>query len=100
RNVTGVQTCALPILGFNTLNNTNERLYRGDDNHEPQPALAEDVEVSDDETVHTFTLREDAEWSNGDPVTAQDFEYAWKRTFEEVGHYADMFVTASVENAQ
>src|SRR5699024_5662540 len=43
---------------------------------------------------------EDAEWSNGDPVTAQDFEYAWKRTFEEVGHYADMFVTASVENAQ
>ena len=87
-------------IGFNTLNNTNEGLYRGDDNHEPQPALAEDVEVSDDETVHTFTLREDAEWSNGDPVTAQDFEYAWKRTFEEVGHYADMFVTASVENAQ
>src|SRR5699024_8378839 len=58
------------------------------------------VEVSDDETVHTFTLREDAEGSNGGPVTAQDSEYAWKRTFEEVGHYADMFVTASVENAQ
>src|SRR5699024_62332 len=87
-------------IGFNTLNNTNEGLYRGDDNHEPQPALAEDVEVSDDATVYTFMRREDADWCNGRPVTAQYFEYAWKRTFEEVGHYADMFVTASVENAQ
>ncbi len=40
-------------------------------------AAAKDVEVSEDLLKYTFTLR-DAQWSNGDPVTAYDFEYAWK----------------------
>lgn len=87
------------MVGFSTLNNINEGLYRGDENHEPQLALAESHDISDDETVHTFTLR-DAIWSNGEPVTAADFEYAWKRTFEVAGHYSDMFITANVKNAQ
>lgn len=82
-----------------TLNNINEGLYRDDENHQPQLALAESDELNEDETEHTFTLKETT-WSNGDPVTAHDFEYAWKRTFEEVGHYADMFVTANIKNAQ
>jgi len=85
--------------GFTTLNNTNEGLYRSDENHIPQLAIAEEHETNDDETVHTFTIR-DAEWANGEPVTAHDFEYAWKRTFEVAGHYSDMFVTANVKNAQ
>src|SRR5699024_2318148 len=34
--------------------------------------------VSEDEKTYTFNLREDATWTNGDPVTANDFEYAWK----------------------
>src|SRR5699024_779526 len=72
----------------------------GDDANKPQPALAEEEEVNEDETEYIFTLRDDAEWSNGDPVTAHDFEYAWKRTFDEVGHYADMFAKANIENAQ
>ena len=42
-------------------------------------ALAADYTVSDDELTWTFTLK-DAVWSNGDAVTAHDFEYAWKRT--------------------
>src|SRR5690625_164822 len=87
------------MVGFSTLNNINEGLYRGDENHEPQLALAESHDISDDETVHTFTLR-DATWSNGEAVTAADFEYAWKRTFEVAGHYSDMFITANVQNAQ
>lgn len=86
-------------VGFSTLNNLKEGLYRGDENHEPQLALAEEHDISEDETVHTFTLRE-AKWSNGDDVTAKDFEFAWKRTFEVSGHYSDMFVTANVKNAQ
>ncbi|MCP1146357.1 peptide ABC transporter substrate-binding protein [Lysinibacillus endophyticus] len=40
-------------------------------------AAAEDVKISDDQLTYTFTLR-DAKWSNGDSVTASDFEYAWK----------------------
>ncbi len=43
----------------------------------PELAAAESYEVSDDLTTYTFKLR-DAKWTNGDPVTAQDFEYAWK----------------------
>ena len=39
--------------------------------------MASDIKTSDDGKTYTFTLR-DAKWSNGDPVTAQDFEYAWK----------------------
>jgi oligopeptide transport system substrate-binding protein len=43
----------------------------------PQPAMAEKWEVSADGLVYTFHIRA-ARWSNGDPVTAHDFEYAWK----------------------
>jgi len=44
-------------------------------------ATAERVELSKDRTTYRFTLRE-AKWSNGDPVIAQDFEYAWKRMID------------------
>ncbi|AMO87023.1 peptide ABC transporter substrate-binding protein [Solibacillus sp. FSL K6-1781] len=44
---------------------------------EPVLAAAEDYKVSDDLLTYTFTLR-DAQWSNGEKVTAEDFEYAWK----------------------
>jgi oligopeptide transport system substrate-binding protein len=43
------------------------------------PGVATGYEVSDDNLVYTFTLRDNAKWSNGDPVVAGDFEYAWKR---------------------
>ena len=44
-----------------------------------QPATAESYTVSDDGLTYTFTLRQDAKWSDGEPVTAQNFEYGWKR---------------------
>ena len=40
---------------------------------------AESVDVSEDGTVYTFHLRKDAKWSDGQPVTAHDYEYGWKR---------------------
>jgi oligopeptide transport system substrate-binding protein len=43
------------------------------------PGVALSHTVSDDGLVYTFTLRDDARWSNGDPVTAGDFVYAWRR---------------------
>ena len=43
------------------------------------PGVATAWEASEGNTVWTFTLREDAKWSNGEPVTAHDFVYAWKR---------------------
>lgn len=56
---------------------TFEGLTRIDKDGKPQPAMAEKIEVSDDQTQYTFTLR-DAKWTNGDPVRAQDFVYAWR----------------------
>jgi oligopeptide transport system substrate-binding protein len=53
------------------------------------PALAESFDVSDDGTVYTFHLR-DANWSNGTPVTANDFVFAWRRIAKEAGEYAYM----------
>ncbi|MFD2045324.1 peptide ABC transporter substrate-binding protein [Ornithinibacillus salinisoli] len=58
---------------------TFEGLTRINNDGEVEPAMAEALpEVSEDLTTYTFKIREDATWSNGDPVTAQDFEYAWK----------------------
>jgi len=45
----------------------------------PQPGVAEKWQVSPDGKTYTFFLRKNAKWSNGDAVTAHDFEYAWKR---------------------
>jgi len=59
------------------LRNTFEGLTRIGMDGKPELAMAEDYKVSEDGTVYTFKLR-DAKWSNGDPVTAHDFEYAWK----------------------
>ncbi len=46
---------------------------------EPVPAAVEKYKISDDGTVYTFYLRKDLKWSNGEPLTARDFEYSLKR---------------------
>lgn len=53
------------------------------------PAIAETYDLSPDGLTYTFHLR-DANWSNGDPVTANDFVFAWRRICEEAGEYAYM----------
>lgn len=64
-----------------------EGLTRLDKDNKPVPGMAKDWEISDDGTRYTFHLR-DAKWSNGEPVTAYDFEYAWKRLLSpETGAY-------------
>ena len=53
-----------------------------DENGDLAPAMAESYDESDDGLTYTFHIREDAKWSNGDPVKASDFEYAWKRVVD------------------
>ena len=60
------------------LNQTFEGLMRVNQEGKVEEAMAESYEMSDDGLTYTFKIREDAKWSNGDPVTAKDFEYAWK----------------------
>ena len=53
------------------------------------PGLAESYDLSDDGCTYTFHLR-DAQWSNGTPVTANDFVFAWRRICQNAGEYAYM----------
>ena len=46
------------------------------------PAIAESYELSEDGLTYTFHLREDAVWSNGEPVTAADFVFGWQRAVD------------------
>ncbi|WP_121616204.1 peptide ABC transporter substrate-binding protein [Virgibacillus halodenitrificans] len=73
-----------PPVGFdsvswNVLNNLMEGLTRLGEDDQPQEAIAESWDISEDQKTYTFHIRENANWSNGDPVTAEDFVYAWKQ---------------------
>lgn len=57
-------------------------LLRKDQNGELQPGNAENWEVNEDNTVYTFNLNKEVKWSDGEPVTAQDYVYAWTSALE------------------
>ncbi len=65
------------------------------------PAIAESWDISEDGCTYTFHLREDAFWTNGEPVTANDFEFAWKLSMTANAEYNYMFSSdvAAVKNA-
>ena len=65
-------------------------------------AVAKSEELSEDGLTHTYKLRKDVKWTNGDPVTAHDFVYAWQRIFRKKRSYYYMFADgiASIEGAQ
>ena len=65
------------------------------------PAIAESWDVSEDGCTYTFHLRDDANWTNGDPVTANDFEFAWKLAMTANVEYNYMFDSSvgAVKNA-
>ncbi|HEY4330679.1 MAG TPA: peptide ABC transporter substrate-binding protein [Phycisphaerae bacterium] len=59
-------------------------VYDIDHNLKPVPGAAEKWEISEDRKTYTFHLRPSGRWSNGDPVTANDFIFAWKRALDPV----------------
>ncbi|MDY3782235.1 MAG: peptide ABC transporter substrate-binding protein [Candidatus Faecousia sp.] len=67
---------------FEVIANYTDGLTQMDADGAAIPAIAESWDISDDGTVYTFHLREDANWSNGDPVTAEDFIFAWERAVD------------------
>jgi oligopeptide transport system substrate-binding protein len=80
---------------------TLEGLYRLDEKTQPSPGIATKHEVSKDGLTWTFTLREDAKWSNGDPVTAHDFVYAWQRAVDPAtgSEYGPYMMNGVIKNA-
>lgn len=90
-------TKADDVVSFNTMNNVMEGLYRLDEDNEPVPGMAKDF--SQEGNVITFELREDAKWSNGDAVTANDFVFAWRKalTPDTLSPYA--YIMNDVKNS-
>lgn len=70
------------------------RTYQG----EVRPGIAEDWDMSEDGTVYTFYLR-DAQWSDGEPVTAQDFEYSFRRLLDPETASGYAFIGMALKNA-
>ena len=66
----------------------------------PQPGIAESWDLSSDGKIYTFHLRANARWSNGDPVTANDFLRSWKRVLqpETASEYA--YLLYHIKNAE
>ena len=85
--------------GSHVINNAYEGLLREVDG-EMVPGMAERYTVSEDGLVYTFYLR-DALWSDGKPVSAKDFEYAWKRGADPAtaSEYMYLFESANILNA-
>ena len=84
---------------FTMVQHLFESLYRFDDDSTPIPGLAEKVEISEDGLTYKFKLRNDIKWSNGEPITANDFVYSWKKlvTPETIGPNA--YLLDNVKNS-
>lgn len=67
---------------FEVIADYTDGLMQMDADGQAVPAIAESYDLSDDGLTYTFHLREDANWSNGTPVTAADFVFAWQRAVD------------------
>ncbi|WP_179378763.1 peptide ABC transporter substrate-binding protein [Jannaschia marina] len=87
-------------VGFHAIRQLFEALVSQDADGNVIPGVAESWENTD-YTTWTFTLREDARWSNGDPITTEDFLYSWRRAVDPAtaSPYAWYIELSSIENA-
>ena len=88
------------VNGSEVVRDLFEGLYNQDANGNNVPGVALRHDVSADNMTYTFHLRENAKWSDGRPVTAQDFVYAWQRAVdpELASPYAWYMELMSIEN--
>ncbi len=90
-------------MEFDDEGNITKYPKAGDDGNVPMtvvPAIAESHTLSDDGKVYTFKIRASARWSNGEPITAPDFEWSWLRMLHpEIGSRYAYQLTSYVVNA-
>lgn len=86
---------------INAQSNVFEGLYQLDKDDNVIPAVAKDMpEISEDGKTYVIELREDAKWTNGDPVTAHDFIFAWRKLVNPEKQANYVFLTdGMIENA-
>ncbi|HEV2026982.1 MAG TPA: peptide ABC transporter substrate-binding protein [Candidatus Dormibacteraeota bacterium] len=79
-------------VDIDILRNVFSGLYKFDQRlHEVPDLAAGEAKVSTDGLAYTFHLRHDGRFSNGDPITADDFIYSWNRAAAKQGDYAGLF---------
>ncbi|XOQ44168.1 MAG: Dipeptide-binding protein DppE [Clostridium sp.] len=88
------------VDGFIYIEHMFEGLTKLDQDGNIVNGQAEDIQISDDGLTYTVTLRDDIKWSDGEPVTAQDFVYGWQRvvdpkTGSEYSYMLDPVVNAT-----
>lgn len=66
-------------IEFSLFRHMYENLVTLDDDDNTVPGAAESWDYDEDTLTYTFHLRKDGVWTNGDPVTAKDFEFAWSQ---------------------
>jgi oligopeptide transport system substrate-binding protein len=84
----------LTLTLFEGLTRLNERTFH------PEPAVATHWDIDATQTEYTFHLRPAARWSNGEPVVAEDFRFAWLRALDprcEAPYANLLFVLAGAE---
>ncbi|MGM0751364.1 MAG: peptide ABC transporter substrate-binding protein [Bacillota bacterium] len=104
-----VQTAEMPTLDSSLTTDTVsaqvlasvvEGLFELDEEDNPKPAIAESFDVSEDQKTYTFHLRKDAKWSNGEPVTADDFVYSWRRGVNPDTGAEYAYILYDIKNAE
>ena len=78
------------LNGLSACRHVYEGLYKLDQDGNPTLGQAASVETSEDLLTWTFTLRDDINWSDGQPVTAQDFIYGFDYLVEQAEDYSDL----------
>jgi oligopeptide transport system substrate-binding protein len=87
------------VSGANVLRDLYEGLVAEAPNGDPEPGAAESWTVSDDGKTYVFALRRNARWSNGDPVTAQDFLFGFRRAADPKTLSPYTFILSPIVNA-
>ncbi|WP_126426715.1 peptide ABC transporter substrate-binding protein [Brevibacillus marinus] len=91
---------ATDTTSFWILDHLGEGLYTTDKDGNVVLGAAKEVKVSDDLTKYTFTLRDDAKWSNGDPVTAEDFVYSFIKHLDPATGSTTAYFLYYIKNAE
>ncbi|MEJ7541895.1 peptide ABC transporter substrate-binding protein [Staphylococcus intermedius] len=88
-------------VSFDKFNQVYEGLYTLDKNDSAVPGVAKgQPKISDDGKTWTIELRKNAKWSNGDPVTAHDFVFAWRRVLDPNTASEYAYIMYDLKNAE
>lgn len=90
---------ARSLIDASFLNCFFEGLMRVDVQGHLVPGVAKEVKISDDGLTYTFTLRDEARWSDGEPVTSYDFATSWKAVLDPQFAAPNAFQLYPIKNA-